>query len=282
MNLIPTDYVLFGPLVKIERAKKHIRDLDDAIRDFLDGHPYQVVANRDPETGDHVLRVRVARQVPNDWGAIIGDAIHNLRSALDLLICRLVVANNGRVKRSTGFPVGDNLKEFEAALSKKAEGISADAVKLVGSFHPYKGSDNFRGPHNALWQLHKLDVLDKHRLLIPVGAAHRGTIVTATVESQELAEPVILDPFQVSPTGTVFPLQDGAELFRVAPDVDWWEHNFTIDTDYQPTFEIAFGKNQIVDGEPVIPTLQQFLRFVMKVVHTASGLNELQAQQKRP
>lgn len=270
--MIFRDDPLFAVWAKIYRAKKHIKEIDGEIQLFLKGNPYRVVAQVDPETREDVFYVRVAKDVPLSWGTIVGDAVHNLRSALDLLVCCAVVANGGKIKRSTGFPIGENVDEFEAGLRKKAAGIPAEAARVMRSFHPYKSGHDAL---DVLWKLHRLDVLDKHRLLIPVGAAHRSTIITAVVEAPELETPVALAPFPFVTPKAVFPLKDGTEILRLAPEPDF--PNLKINTKYQPTFEIAFGEGQIVDGEPIVPTLQRFLTIVSGVVkRLAAGVHGLQ------
>jgi hypothetical protein len=63
---------------KIERANKHIFDLDCAIRVFNERRPNKVSAKRDPETGEPILYVLEPGLVDPAIPAILGDALHNL------------------------------------------------------------------------------------------------------------------------------------------------------------------------------------------------------------
>src|SRR5688572_1441682 len=86
---------LAGAYIKIERAKEHVQDLETEITAFLGREPYRIVRQDDANTGEQTYRVLVSEDGPLRWGAIIGDVIHNLRTALDHLACQLVLANGG-------------------------------------------------------------------------------------------------------------------------------------------------------------------------------------------
>src|SRR5918995_3001656 len=95
---------LAGVRLKIERARKHIRDLETETSAYLNSspHPYQLRAEDDPATGDEVYRVRVLFPIPESIPLIVGDAVHNLRSALDHLAWQLVESGGGEPGRDTG------------------------------------------------------------------------------------------------------------------------------------------------------------------------------------
>jgi hypothetical protein len=77
---------LIGPRLKVRRANEHIEELDAARQDFIDTDPYVTFSENDPETGDLVYKVTVephAAEGLRDLSVIAGDAVHNLRSALE-------------------------------------------------------------------------------------------------------------------------------------------------------------------------------------------------------
>jgi len=81
--------------LKIERAKKHISDLNFEINGFRKRNPYKFVIEQDPQSGNYALTFRVQEKEPYYLPLIIGDVIHNLRTALDILACELVQLNGG-------------------------------------------------------------------------------------------------------------------------------------------------------------------------------------------
>jgi hypothetical protein len=103
MNL-DVHHPLFGPRLKVERAKTHIGDVYRGIDAFIKRNPYTVLAKTDDKTGDKVFRVQVNEPVPICLSGLIGDAIHNLRAAFDLIACQIVGLGTGSVTQAQ-FPV---------------------------------------------------------------------------------------------------------------------------------------------------------------------------------
>jgi hypothetical protein len=66
--------------VKIDRAQKHLADLDAAIKAFESREPYACVMNRDSQSGHEIYRFCERGAILIEWSAIVGDCVHNLRS----------------------------------------------------------------------------------------------------------------------------------------------------------------------------------------------------------
>lgn len=128
-----------GIYVKIERAKRHLRDLEALVQDFFASNPYEIVVHDEPHTGDRVFKVRILQEPPLEWSAIVGDLVHNLRAALDLLICELVRGEGRLVTDKTGFPIAKGAKEFKSGYQQKLQGASNEVVQIVKRLKPYKG-----------------------------------------------------------------------------------------------------------------------------------------------
>jgi hypothetical protein len=95
---------LRGARIKIDRAKEHFDNLNMAIRTFGAGRPYRVEIKKDTYNPSHEeYHFRSEAPIPDKWGAILGDCVHNLRSALDLLVVELVLANGGVPTDYTSF-----------------------------------------------------------------------------------------------------------------------------------------------------------------------------------
>jgi hypothetical protein len=91
---------LAGSWAKLTRAQGHVEDLRRAIVAACDGEgPPRVLSTRrhfDPENN---LVLWIAERVPeidDDWGLMVGDAIHNMRCALDHLWWQLAIDHLGR------------------------------------------------------------------------------------------------------------------------------------------------------------------------------------------
>jgi hypothetical protein len=108
-------------------------------------------------------------ELPDDWGLILGDALHNARSALDVLVCQLVVLNSKRPQRGNAFPIYTQAPQGQWQRQRFKEclkGLKAEHARGVRDLQPYKHP----GTRESwlLTTLAVLDNLDKHQLVHPV------------------------------------------------------------------------------------------------------------------
>jgi len=241
-----------GIRLKIERAKKHIRDLDIAINAFIQEKPYRLGARPHPvaQIQHTTLYVDEVNPVHPEITMIMGDAIHNLRSALDHLTWQLVEAGDGTPNKDTYFPIiGDGPKAPEQYASAIGKGgipkITPQALKIIQAVQPYVT------PDQTLWLIHQLDIVDKHRLLLTVVAAMdkwgvdfatRGTL---WFEQYRYVPLVVGNEITNLPTST---------YERQAHE------------DFQLGIDIAFGESEIPGGELVRYTLNKMADFVERLV----------------
>lgn len=244
--------------VKINRARKHLADLDAAIRDFEAGRPYDFTTNKDanvPSCEIHHFRLLTA--IPDEWGAIVGDCVHNLRSALDHLAVALVKANGGTPGDYTAFPVGSDETHFRTSAIKRLDGASEAAIKIVSELKSYAGGDD------TIWQIHRIDIADKHVLLIPVAAAHKMFGVRHDIQGPGLEHLPRGQMLRGPAASRKFPLNDGDKLGAYRRVVD---PGYQDNTEFDYGFELAFGEGQIFDGQAVIPTLTQLVDHTTGIV----------------
>jgi hypothetical protein len=251
-----------GPRLKIERADEHIDNLDCAILRFRRKNPYTVIREDEPDSGDAIYRARVTATPPVYWATFAGDAAHNLRSALDLLIWQLVLANSGTPGKHTMFPIAENASDYKPGGGRYVSGICDDAKEVLDALKPYKGGND------ALWRLHRLDANDKHQLLAVIAAAYESFVVDFTevlsIMDERWAEfgPW---PMEMEPRERHFPLIDGDVLLRV-------ESGAESEPDTYPKFvlEIALSDGEVVKGEPVIPVLRELSDYTKGVIEAFS------------
>jgi len=256
---------LIGPRIKVERAKEHALQLQSEIEAFLDRKPYQLIVESEPKSGDKIYRVKVSEQPPVRWGTIIGDVVHNLRTALDYLAYQLVVANNYTPHKYTYFPICDSKKKFEADGLKKVKDASPKAKHLIESVKPYQGGNT------ALWRIHRLDIQDKHHLLFTVGSALKNVIMKVTF-SGDMAlgrEEIKFPPYILNPADRLYPLEDGMEVFRFKGS-DLVVASNEVMEEFDPNFDVAFGAGQVVQGELVMPTVLQLIKATEDVLDVFS------------
>jgi len=249
--------------VKIDRAKHHIVDLERQISAFLDTKPYKVGAKRDPETRKPIYYIVSVAETPISIAAVAGDACQNLRSALDHLAFRLVVIGLGGTipnhPEYIGYPIADSQAQYPSFRDGKVKGARQEAKNAIDATKPYPGGND------TLWRLHKLNNIDKHRLLLTVGSAFRSLDIGA--EMQRLMKETFPErkiasvemPMFIRPADRLFPLKAGDELYIGGPD-------HAINEKMQFRFDVALGEPGIIEGEPLHKTIHDMADLVDNVV----------------
>lgn len=240
---------------KIERAKKHIRDLDLVIRAFVDSQPYSIGAKSHPVKEIHhtTLYVASVQNIPASISLIVGDAIHNLRSALDHLMWQLVEAAGGTPDENIAFPIywgTDGIQKYQSKTgNREIQKIGPTALNLLRAAQPWCSGDN------TLRSVQELDIWDKHRLLILTQIGYRGWDVKLSPKgTQHIAFPTFRD--------SSFPLEIDQEITNI-PTSTYEQQSHK---DFSLNVEITFGKPQIVHGKTVLATLEEMVKFVEGVV----------------
>ena len=251
-----------GPITKMERGNVHFAELQRAIIAYHKSQPHRVVFEADPDGLRKHARLKVDAQIPETVAAILGDAVHNMRSALDLLACVLAARNghtSGTAMRETYFPITASKELFERGTysAKTASWISpaTDKMKRLSSKHrdfitalsPYKGGgDDF-------YHLHQMDVLDKHQLLTPIAA--RLALQDGPLGLNPLEERL----FIWGPTRRYLEVRDDMIISTATisePDSALLVEGGT---------EIAFGQGDLA-GQPVLPALFKIGNTVYKAI----------------
>ena len=155
--------------LKLERAEGHLQEFEAAVAVYLKGKPCVLLVERfglsETLTEAQSWNVRIREHVPSRFSAVIGDIIHNLRTALDLLACDLV-AVSGHAPTKVYFPFSASADELPAMIRKRKVHLAgSDIASAIESLKPYKGGIV------ALRAIHDLDLTDKHRALLPTLAA---------------------------------------------------------------------------------------------------------------
>jgi hypothetical protein len=152
---------------KIERAKHHIDYLNRAWGQYASAPSHGLAIVQNAEGTQRTVRIVMSPAIPFEIALIIGDAVHNLRAALDLATWEIVSPFNPKRPKSVQFPFGQSRDRFEDALTTRE--IKRAGKKIVDAFcalEPYP-----KGKGEQLWKLDALDIADKHKLLIPSVAA---------------------------------------------------------------------------------------------------------------
>ena len=158
---------LAGPLLKLNRAKFHIQNLNAVLEEFSRSSPYGVSADEDRKPGYKVLYVSRLDEIPKSVSVLLGDILHNLRAALDHLAQQFYfVGTGGSVQAAhVSYPIFEDAASYKSGVGGKVKGLRQDAIDFIDATNPY------RGGNDVLWQIHKLNIIDKHRVLLAVQSA---------------------------------------------------------------------------------------------------------------
>jgi hypothetical protein len=243
--------ILEGIRVKIERADHHITELDAAIRRFLEGRPYTVVGEIDAQ-GRPTYRISDMQPIDPIIAAIAGDAIQNIRTALDYLAC-LLWGRTNRGECKVSFPITDTAAKYKSEGLGKIKGMRQDAIDAISAVEPYHG-----GKGDILWRLHRLSIIDKHRLPITVAGANLGahlpSLYPEMFPESAKSNPWILDVSQMR-----CPLKDNDVIFRD-------DSGRELKQDLQFPFFIALDEVGIFSCKPLIPALKEMADSVRSIV----------------
>ncbi|MGZ6311456.1 MAG: hypothetical protein ACXWOH_12545 [Bdellovibrionota bacterium] len=237
--------MLFGDArLKIERADEHIADIKGCIAALIDSDVSSVEFNS--HMGNEVIKhdvtdVGAARKI----ALRIGDAVHNLKCALDYLWLETIET---RIPTAVGdfakFPVYRSRNQLEGVLKGREIHIaSPDLFKLLMSdIQPYDGGNE------AIWPIHRLDIMDKHRLLLPI--VHYGSVTG--IESEDESG-----------------LREKGGTYGTWQKFPWYVHvrpGVRVTNKGKLTISVLFGEGTPVRHLEVVSTLSYFSELITKTV----------------
>jgi hypothetical protein len=239
---------LHGVYAKIARAGEHLHALRTETDAFLESGALRVMCEDEGEW--KVFRHRQLPGFPPKLGVIVGDYIHNLRSALDHLAWQLVLAAGSKPGGWTYFPLFRSKHDFKAKVvsplgdrKSPVDGIDTTSpmFTLIESCQPYHGWKNNGDPetHHLFW-LSLLSRIDKHRVVhtrhaFPDPEKEREYIESITwnpdaVLLEQRDRPDILEPFE-----------NGTEIVAFRFDPNAAEPNMQVPAHFP--IVVAFGSD---------------------------------------
>lgn len=211
--------LLRSPLSKLQWANVHLDQLGHEVDVHRTARPYVITNERDVDRRQYRFHVRDLHPTPPHWGLLVGDCVHNARSALDHLIFALALRHVGRPltdkeARGLSFPVFTDPVQFKGAAAKGNRAISllreVDRARIK-QLQPYEAKNTTLWgpvPHPGspvpvlLRVLSDLDNTDKHRFIEPLWHNVSNAI-----------KPNLPAPFTVShAVVTTEPLEDGTQV----------------------------------------------------------------------
>lgn len=98
---------------------------------------------------------------PREFSFLLGDAAHNIRSALDNLTFAIAKPSTERERNRIDFPIYDNLKAFKEFAPKKLPGVTKEVFLAFEALQPYHAKTVLGAEYLSALQC--LNNWDKHK-----------------------------------------------------------------------------------------------------------------------
>jgi hypothetical protein len=188
MNVQPTPVDLSGVLLKLAWAEKHIETFRQTIEAYeaRDPRPLDVrIEGQQLDDGseEYELYAIVREQPPQELALIVGDVVHNVRSALDHLVYALS-SPEAQESRDTQFPIFTERGAFERRGVSMIESITGPERTLIENVQPFAHS--VEPDNDPLEILRRLSNMDKHRLPVPTVTALQEQATWVATDNADL------------------------------------------------------------------------------------------------
>lgn len=155
-----------GTHLKIIRANQHRNELMKLLEEYgLRLTITWIEVENDPDK----LQLTFSEPAPPEIPLIIGDTVHNLRSALDLLVNQVAQSRGANIDAARlQFPYAKSEAEYLKIVTKNFSPFGQDLQNALLDLRAFEGGDKF------LCGLHNLDIYDKHRYVMPLVSCSWG------------------------------------------------------------------------------------------------------------
>jgi hypothetical protein len=246
-------------LLKVMRAKEQILNLEAERDSFVKTKPYGFRFETNPKTRHREGYLTYVNDIPARLSLPIGDALNNLRSALDHTAYHLVCVGTKRRERfpHAKFPTGETAEKYRTERERAVQGMRQDAIDAIDATEPYGG-----GAGEILWHLAALNNFDKHRLLVPAWSTFEGH---TAIKSDRALLARFRGGAPMDHAGTVMaarirlcPVKAGDKIIDV-PESEMDEYvNYILG--------VAFAEPEVVRGKSVFDVLHEIRQLVQAII----------------
>lgn len=255
------------------RADENLHTLQRYIREWRGaGDTHRITSSLNETTGDHYVTIETIKPLEHvRWGMVLGDFVHNLRSALDHLVWQLTIVRDGSppdpIPRHSAweaaqFPILSNPSDWLRVDRKGArkgrpsvqtgmgrvERVPPLAQTRIKRLQPFATRQPERHP---LWVLAELSNIDKHRFPHLVGFVARPPKITYPAASNvELV-------YKTSPRPFI------RKTLLAHNRVDPREAAGSMQMEYPPLLDVAFSDGPPAYGGSLLETIGAVYQFVI-------------------
>lgn len=244
--------------VRVGHTDKTLLQLTIRGREIIESGSAYTRLMSNPDNGKLQATVGGSTDVPRDIAVDVGLCLHNMRATLDGLAYQLAWLNKGdRLTEDEGkkteFPIYESKALFDR---KKHSDYLTPYIPRLEKYQPYLSQSDEPDP---LLILHKLNNIDKHRLLLVVGARVQP-ITTDPQWTHKLTHDLESSHYKrIDNLGAHAIEGEVIGEFDAAPKPFMANARFAI--------QLCFGDDHdLVNGQEVVPTLKALSSRVAKIV----------------
>jgi hypothetical protein len=214
---------------KLARAREHADTLQRETVEAIKKEPTHAVrvSEVDPQTGwCDIALVPQGVKEPR-LSVILGDVIHNLRSALDYVVTALAEASDAKLSSAHQFPIYKDAADYAARvgtpIAAKTHGPLhkiTHSLAVIEAWQPYRRKPDPRT--DPLWGIHRFSNADKHRApsyYAPIPIGKLGLSYKGIPVEQDILDEVEFAPDKEIPVGRIRFDPPRIEQLRVEPEV---------------------------------------------------------------
>jgi hypothetical protein len=262
---------LVGCIFKVDRSIKHLVELNAAAERFAEADLQSGISfygEPNEERTKYFIKAALTTRIPVlEWGVIVGDVVHALRSSLDQLVWLL----SRDPSKDTAFPLCRTEKDWLIKSPGYLWGVDPTFVALIEDAQPYKSGDKAHSHPLAI--LGELSNLDKHRFLPGVGLM----LASGDVRINGYQGIASCGQFRIK-TGSALKQDAVIATARITPDGTGIEPE--VDMHPELSFDMGFDRlsdiPSAIHAKPVIDVFAQFIGpYVSTLIHNIAELDGL-------
>jgi hypothetical protein len=250
----------FSPFVsarlKLERARKHIADIDAEISNLLSDKFTSISIAHDAAIGGDYIQIET-KGLPPSIGLMAGDAVNNLRSALDHMVSQMVFEKTGTRPGHVKYPIYPTRQDLEGSVVNNPKA----KVKLAGDkFMDYLTNDAmpYKGGNESYLALNDLANMDKHEIIVPHVGVTGAPLIRLGDNMGNVQEVAVT--VEAGQTKVLVNPSPGRRLQILAPNPP------------QLVFNVFFEQGWPGMGKPLVGTLDYLSGRVLLAIETCEAL----------
>ncbi len=258
---------LEGSLTKLYRTTEHFDTISKMVKRATSdkGHTFSVKLDHQTQEAIIFIRPKSIRyrkhHLPLMISVLIGEFLHNLRSALDNMVYDLVIHDGGMPDEYTEFPIFRHRRKYNSTARGgglfKLHGVSPKGRAFIKGLQPFDDR-NPPNPVEPLWILHELSRIDKHRLVHVCGMKLKMGQVFVTDDRGFLTRTTIHTDTRI---------EGRTELVRFAVRANSGYDEMEVK--FEHALDVVFYDVALVEGDSVLTTLYAMQAEVLRILNTA-------------